>query len=411
MSQKVRFRNPDGQKLTGLLDIPLGSAPLAYAVFAHCFSCTKDVKAAFHISRALTRAGIAVLRFDFTGLGESQGDFADTTFSSNVTDLIAAAGFLAETYEAPQLLVGHSLGGAAVLLAAARIPSVVAVATIAAPAEPGHLKRHLITAPEQIEARGEASISLAGSTFRLQKAFLDDLEATRMQAVIRKLDRALLILHAPLDDIVGIDNAARIFQAARHPKSFISLDNADHLLSAAAESHYAGAVIAAWARKYIHTGPTTAVSEGGQGPRVLVRTGSDGYRTEVLAGGHAQVADEPLAAGGTDRGPTPYDYLLTALGACTSMTLRMYADRKRWPLEAITVGLQHRKVHAVDCRECESHTGMVDRIQREIELSGDLDADQRQRLLEIADRCPVHRTLSAEIQIQTQLSPASDVGE
>jgi putative redox protein len=249
--KKLKFKNPKGQTLSARIDLPFEKQPISYALFAHCFTCSKDLKAAANISRALTAEGIAVLRFDFTGLGESEGDFADTNFSSNVEDLVAAAEFLESNFAAPGILIGHSLGGAAVLQAAADIPSSVAVVTIGAPAEPGHVAKHFGSSKERIAAEGEAEVILEGRSFRIKKQFVEDIEQSRMKGTIRKLNKALLILHSPADDVVGIENAAQIFQAARHPKSFISLDRADHLLTNPKESMYAGSLIATWASKYI----------------------------------------------------------------------------------------------------------------------------------------------------------------
>jgi putative redox protein len=401
--KKLKFKNAAGEKLSARLDFPIDSRPLAYAIFAHCFTCTKNLKAISNISRALTREGIAVFRFDFTGLGESEGDFADTNFSSNVGDLIAAAEYLNSEFEAPRILIGHSLGGAAVLQAAANIPSSIAVATIGAPGDPGHVTKALADAREKIEAEGEAEVLLAGRPFKIKKQFLDDLEFTRMQETIRNLNRALLIFHSPLDATVGINNAAQIFQAARHPKSFVSLDKADHLLTNAEDSLYVGSVIAAWSQKYIGVSLKDEGQPSLTDNRVVARTGKTGFLTEILANGHSLVADEPIAVGGTNLGPTPYDYVVAGLGACTSMTLRMYADHKKWPLDSVTVKLKHQKIHAEDCKTCETENGMIDQIDREIELRGPLDAQQRQRLKEIANRCPVHRTLNSEISVTTRL--------
>lgn len=400
---KFEIPTRGGGRLSALLDLPVDGAPIAYAIFAHCFTCSKDLKAVYHISRTLTRERIGVLRFDFTGLGESGGDFADTSLRSNVEDLLSAAEFLASRFAGPQLLIGHSFGGAAVLQAAAAIASCRAVVTIAAPADPRHVSSTLGPAAETIASRGEAEVTIAGRTFTLRKKFLDDLRGIDPEEVIRNLNRALLVLHSPLDDVVAIENAARIFQAARHPKSFVSLDQADHLLSNLADSRYAGAVIAAWARRYLVPEAAAAVKSPAADNRITARTGAGGFLTEVLVNRHSLVADEPLSAGGTDQGPSPFDLLVAALGACTAMTLRMYADRKRWPLEAATVRLKHDKIHAADCETCETREGMLDRIEREIEIEGPLDPDQKQRLLEIADRCPVHRTLTSEVQISTRL--------
>jgi len=401
--EKISFTNATGQQLDGRLDQPAGKHPAAYALFAHCFTCTKDSKAAAYISRALTELNIAVFRFDFTGLGESSGDFAETTFSSNVADLVAAADYLQAAYAGPQLLIGHSLGGAAVIRAAAQIPSARAIVTIGAPSDPGHVMRHIQDHRNEIESRGVAQIDIAGRPFRIKKEFLDDLAQHRMSGAVRDLKRALLVMHAPRDNTVGIDNAAAIFKEALHPKSFVSLDNADHLLSRAQDARYAGALIAAWADKYIEKSPTVADPAADSAWQVQTRIGPQGHTTEISTGDHQLTADEPIAVGGANKGPTPYDYLLAALGACTVMTLRMYADRKKWPLEGVTVDLKHHKIHAKDCLECETAKGYVDRIEREVGLFGVLTADQQKRLLEIADRCPVHRTLGSEINILSRL--------
>ncbi len=401
-SRKVSFENAMRQTLSARLDLPLGKAPRAFALFAHCFTCSKNFKAVGNISKALTRAGIAVLRFDFTGLGESEGDFSDTNFSSNVEDLVSAAQFLEKKFEAPRILIGHSLGGAAVLQAGRHLPSVAAVTTIGAPADPKHVK-HLLGQNEKIILQqGEAAVTLAGRTFKLKKQFLDDLEQTKMAESIRGLNRALLIFHSPVDNTVSVENAGLIFQAAKHPKSFVSLDHADHLLAEEADSQYVGTVIAAWATKYL-SGPLAESDDNLERNVVIARTGT-GYTTEINVNGHSLIADEPKAVGGADLGPTPYNLLAAALGACTSITLRMYADRKQWPLEAVTVQLRHDKVYARDCAECETKEGKIDRIAREISLKGALDLDQKQRLLEIADKCPVHRTLYSEIRVDTSLA-------
>ena len=400
---KLSFKNQQGEQLAARLDLPVDEKPIAYAMFAHCFTCTKNLNAVVNINRALAKEGIATLRFDFTGLGESEGDFSRTSFSSNVSDLIAAAEFLKLEFEAPKLLIGHSLGGAAVLQAAKYIPSSIAVATIGAPSNLTHLIRYLEPQQNEILTKEEAEMTLAGKTFRIKKQFLDDIELVRIQETIRNLNKALLIFHSPVDNIVDIENAAAIFQTARHPKSFISLDRADHLLSTREDSLYVGSVLGAWARKYLEIPLPASPQKDLSDNRVTARTGRKGYQTEIVANGHRLIADEPMAVGGADTGPTPYDYLVAALGACTSMTLRMYADRKQWPLESIVVRLKHQKIHTEDCQQCETKSGKIDLIDREIELEGPLDGEQRQKLLEIADRCPVHRTLHSEIIVKTAL--------
>ena len=402
--KKLEFKNKENQTLSARLDLPIDGKPLAYVLFAHCFTCSKNIKAIAHISRALTREGIAVLRFDFTGLGESEGDFADTNFTSNVEDLILAADFLKSNYEAPEILIGHSFGGAAVLQAAARIPASKAVVTIAAPADPQHVKHTLDSATDTIEKQGQADVKLAGRTFTLKKQFFDDLEFVNMKKTLQKLNRALLVMHSRIDDTVGIQNAAQIFQAARHPKSFISLDTADHLLSKPADSLYAGTVISAWALKYVGAiRKDDSQREATTQNQVITQIGKSGYITDIMADGHGMVADEPIAMGGTGLGPAPYDFLMAGLGACTAMTLRMYSDRKKWPLDGVTVKLNHQKIDAADCETCETKDGKLDQIDREIEIVGPLDDQQKQRLMQIADRCPVHRTLHSEIVVRSKL--------
>jgi uncharacterized OsmC-like protein/pimeloyl-ACP methyl ester carboxylesterase len=399
-SQRFQFQGSEGQQLAAALDLPDGE-PIAYALFAHCFTCGKDVLAARRIALALAAKGIAVLRFDFTGLGSSEGDFANATFSSNVADLVRAADHLRGTRKAPAILIGHSLGGAAILAAAAQIPEAKAVVTIAAPADPAHVTGLFADHIDDIRKHGKVEVSLAGRPFPIKKEFLDDIAEHNLMGHATMLHKALLIMHAPADDTVGIDNATKIFVAAKHPKSFVSLAGADHLLTQRRDAVYVAEVIAAWAQRYLDP---VAATDLGEAPRnvVVQETRASKFQQTVSIGPHHLLADEPLAAGGEDTGPGPYDYLLAGLGACTSMTMRLYADRKSLPLERVTVTLKHSKIYASDCAECETKSGMLDQIDRVIAMEGALDAEQRKRLLEIADKCPVHRTLTSEIRIVTQ---------
>ena len=371
-SERFEFPNARGEKLAAVLDRPVGE-PMAYALFAHCFTCGKDVLAAKRIAEGLTMRGIAVLRFDFTGLGASEGEFANTTFSSNVADLVAAANHLRTMYRAPGLLIGHSLGGAAVLAAAQHCPEARAVVTIAAPADPAHVTGLFKDRIEDIHAKGEVEVALAGRPFRIRKEFLDDVAMQKLEQCLRDLRKALLVMHSPTDDLVGIDNASAIFTSAKHPKSFISLSGADHLLSKRADGVYAAEVIAAWSERYLDMVPQPDM----------------------------EPIDGVLVAE-TGTGPSPYEYLLAALGACTSMTIRLYAEHRKLPLRRVAVRLKHDKIHAVDCENCETKEGKIDRIDREVTLEGDLSAEQRARLMEIADKCPVHRTLHSEIDVRTR---------
>jgi putative redox protein len=402
-TERFQFTGEGGHQLSAALELPDGE-PAAFALFAHCFTCGKDTLAAKRISVALAAKGVAVLRFDFTGLGSSEGDFANSTFSSNVADLVRAADHLRTARQAPSILIGHSLGGAAILAAAGQIPEARAVVTIAAPSDPAHVtglfKDHLDT----IRAQGEGEVSLAGRPFRIKREFLDDIVEHQLMKDIGGLRKALLVMHSPVDDTVGIDNATRIFVAARHPKSFVSLDHADHLLTRPPDALYAADVIAAWASRYVETAkPAKAMDLPEQPRKVVVRETRDSKFNQIVSvGPHRLTADEPVAAGGEDAGPGPYDFLLAGLGACTSMTMRLYADRKSLPLDRVTVTLKHSKIYARDCAECETREGMLDQIERDIAMDGALDADQRKKLMEIADKCPVHRTLTSEIRIVTK---------
>ncbi|MFT5484115.1 MAG: putative OsmC-like protein/alpha/beta superfamily hydrolase [Halieaceae bacterium] len=401
--KKISFSNSDGQQLAALMEFPEGS-PQAFALFAHCFTCGKDNAAASRISRSLAGKGIAVMRFDFTGLGNSDGDFANTNFSSNVGDLVAAAAHLRQFYAAPALLIGHSLGGAAVLAAANSVPEAVAVVTIAAPSNPSHVQKQFGVDVELIRKDGVAEVSLAGRPFRIQKQFLDDIENQKLLEHVATLRKALLVFHSPIDTMVSIDEAATIYQAAKHPKSFISLHQADHLLTNRLDAEYVGNTIASWATRYMNltAAAEPAISKLTSG-EIRIKEGNKSFLREVFSDDHRWIADEPIKVGGSNLGPDPYELLLAALGTCTSMTVRMYANRKQWPLEDIDVQLSHNREHRQDSENCDTDQCLIDVLKRSIFLKGDLSAAQRQKLLEIADKCPVHKTLENTIEIQTQL--------
>jgi uncharacterized OsmC-like protein/alpha-beta hydrolase superfamily lysophospholipase len=405
-STRIEFPGSQGAPLAARLDLPDGP-PRAYALFAHCFTCNKDVVAAARIARALTAHGLAVLRFDFTGLGESGGDFGNTDFSSNVADLVRAADHLREQRAAPTLLIGHSLGGAAVLAARHLVPEVRAVAVIGAPADPDHVLRLIATGRAEVETTGEVVVELAGRSFRIRKEFIEDIAAQPQARRIAELRAALLVLHSPQDRVVGVDNARRIFDTARHPKSFVALDGADHLLTDRGDAEYAATILAAWAARYVSvTSPAPAAAEDGS--VVVSENGAGPFGQTITIGQHSLLADEPPPIGG-DTGPNPYDLVSAGLGACTSMTVRMYAERKGWPLDQVTVELRHSRIHAKDCAECETSTGHLDRFDLKIRFTGDLDDEQRRRLLEIAGKCPVHRTLHSEVQIVTTEARTAEV--
>lgn len=402
-TQRITFPTASGAQLSARLDLPAG-AHLSTAIFAHCFTCGKDIPAARRIAARLAGMGIAVLRFDFTGLGHSEGEFANTSFTSNVDDLVAAADHLTSTGMAPTMLIGHSLGGAAVLKAATKIKGLKAVVTLGAPFDPGHVTHNFADAIPAIMENGAAEVSLGGRPFTIGKEFIEDVAKTELKACVANLNTALLVMHAPLDSIVSVDNAAEIFMAAKHPKSFVTLDDADHLITRSEDAEYAAEVIATWATRYLKLrapAPPIGAPEG------IVRTceaDAKGFLQDIHAGPvHHALADEPLAYGGTNKGMSPYGFLSAGLGACTSMTIRMYARRKGWPLDHVSVDVNHSKVHAQDAAT--ESTDKIDTWNRKITLTGSLSGEQRQRLLEIADRCPVHRTLERSSEVVTELEP------
>jgi uncharacterized OsmC-like protein/pimeloyl-ACP methyl ester carboxylesterase len=404
-SKRINFRGGGGDALAARLDLPLGP-PVAYALFAHCFTCSKDTLAASRISESLTGCGIAVLRFDFTGLGGSEGEFANTNFSSNIADLVAAADHLRAEFGGPGILIGHSLGGTAVLAAAARIETVTAVVTINAPFDPKHVLNLFQDEIGHIEEQGEAEVTLGGRRFHVRREFLADVSAQRMEETIGALHKPLLVFHAPQDATVSVENARLIFEAARHPKSFVALDGANHLLTRSDDAQYVAAVISAWVSNYI---PRPVLATGSDAPRdVLVeetRTGK--YTQTIIAGPHRIAADEPRPIS-DDIGMSPYELLTAALGACTSMTLRMFAERHGWPLDRVSVRLSHGKEYVADCAECDTKNGKIDVIDRSINLVGQLDGDQRKKLLAVSEMCPVHRTLQSAITIRTRWSETTD---
>jgi uncharacterized OsmC-like protein/alpha-beta hydrolase superfamily lysophospholipase len=401
-TEKFQFPGSDGLMLAASLDLPEGE-PAAYALLAHCFTCGKDVLAAKRIAEGLAKHGIATLRFDFTGIGASEGEFANTTFSSNIGDLVLAADHLRKAKRAPSILIGHSLGGAAILAAASMIPEAKCVATIAAPSDPAHVTHLFKDHIPAIREQGELEVTLAGRPFRIKREFLDDIAEHKLTDTVAKLHKPLLIFHSPTDDYVGIDNATRIFIAAKHPKSFISLTGADHLLTQKRDALYVADMISTWAMRYLDAPPAVeATANPPAGIVVVSETRASKLQNLISAGKHRVLADEPVEVGGQDSGPGPYDFLLASLGACTSMTMRLYAERKSLPLNRITVTLKHGRIYAKDCETCETQEGMISRIERVITMDGNLDAEQRKKLMEIADKCPVHRTLTSEIDIVTK---------
>jgi putative redox protein len=403
--ERITFQNRDNLALSAKLYHPLEENPRYFAIFAHCFTCTKNFSAVSQISNTLSRLGIAVLSFDFTGLGSSEGDFEDTAFSSNVSDLLDAAAYMKAHFEAPQLLIGHSLGGAAVIFAANELERVKAVVTIGAPSDPAHVKHLFQESLETIRKEGSAKVNIGGRSFSLNKAFIDDLDQKNLPKLLQKMRKSFLFMHSPQDAVVDISNAAELYTAAFHPKSFISLDGADHLLGKKEDSQYVGEVISSWSNRYL----LAPIKEHDiKGHQVKVRISGDKYTSEIKTPFHHLVADEPKEVGGENFGPTPYDLLMASLGSCTVMTLQMYAQRKKWDLEEVIVYLDHKKVHRKDSEHFEEKGAKVSHFTRHLEIVGDLDQDQKERLLEIANKCPVHRSLQEEIIIETHFTQSLD---
>lgn len=399
-NKRIEFTNSRGVTLSGRIEFPVNQHPKSYAIFAHCFTCNKNLTAVKNISRTLTQHGFGVLRFDFTGLGQSGGDFSNTDFSSNIEDLEDVAEFMEKEFEAPELLIGHSLGGAAAIFASKKIASIKAMVTIGAPSSPQHVQHLFKSSVEEIKEKGIANVEIGGRSFPISKQFIEDLSNQHLPEVAKSLRKPILIMHSPQDTVVEIKNAAEIYTAAKHPKSFISLEGADHLLSQKEDSIYAANVISQWATRYIDFNEKTELKTSKQ---VVVRIGNEELTTNILAAEHPLIADEPENVGGNNFGPSPYDLLLSSLGSCTAMTLRLYADRKKWNLEEVIIHLNHQKSYITDCQNCDEKGSKVDYIEKSIQLVGNLDTAQKKRLLEIADKCPVHRTLNKSVIIKSSL--------
>lgn len=400
-SERITFTNAEGIELSGRLELPLNEKPLNFAIFAHCFTCSKDLRAVRNITLALSQKGFGVLRFDFTGLGQSGGDFENTNFTSNVNDIQAAADFLKNNYQAPDLLIGHSLGGTAVLMAGSKMDHVKAIATIGAPSHPEHVLKMLREDMEEIRKQGKATVTLAGREFRITSQFVEDVQEQTLKKTLEEMrNKSVLILHSPQDETVEVSNARQLYEILHHPKSFVSLDGADHLLSEGSDSLYAGDVIAAWVQRYIDKEEKEPLKTDEQ---IVALLDEGPFLTEILAGPHHLLADEPVEVGGSNLGPTPYEFLGSGLGACTAMTIKMYSDRKGWPLEEVKVHLSYDSNYLEDCEQCENEDRKIGKFERIVELRGDLDKDQRQRLLQIAEKCPVHKTLHQGVNIETRL--------
>ncbi len=398
---RIKIPNQENKFLSARLELPVDKKPHNFAIFAHCFTCNKDLHPVRNISRALTSNGFGVLRFDFTGLGESEGDFSETNFSSNISDLLIVNQYLTQNYKSPSVIIGHSLGGAAAIVSGSQIDSVKAIATIGAPSSVPHVKHLIKDNVDEINEKGFAKVFIGGRPFTLRKQFIDDLESNDVKSILKRMNKAILIVHSPQDTIVGIDNAAQLYHSAVHPKSFVSIDGADHLLSRKEDSLYVGEVISSWAKRYIDIPGEKGVSS--TYPVTGYLGSEDKFTMSVKAGNHVITADEPVDVGGNDFGPSPYELLSASLASCTAMTLRIYAEHKGWDLKEVYVHIERDKRHIDDCIDCEKPSAKIDHFVKSIEVVGDLSDEQKQRLLQIAEKCPVNKTLKSKVTTETKL--------
>jgi uncharacterized OsmC-like protein/pimeloyl-ACP methyl ester carboxylesterase len=400
---KLEIENRKGLKLQAYLELPANQKPNQFAIFAHCFSCNSNFNAVKNISRSLSNHGFGVLRFDFTGLGKSEGEFAESHFSANVEDLLDVNMYLEKHYKAPALLVGHSLGGAAVIVAASKLESVKAVATIGAPASVNHVTHLFSHAINDIPEKGEIEVQIGGRPFKINQDFVADFNKTDLPKIIKELRKPILVLHAPFDKIVGIENAHQIYHNAIHPKSFVSLDTADHLLSKSSDSIYVGNMIGTWVERYFEPEENSMISAEGEQLVGHLNVLEDNFTTSIQTKKHSFIADEPTSVGGDDFGPSPYDFLSAGLAACTVMTLKLYAERKKWDLQEVFVYITYSKKHSDDLNIDVDTPTRFDHLQKKLKFIGDLDEKQTQRLKEIASKCPVHKTLQNKIMIETEI--------
>lgn len=400
-STRLKIQNNKGVTLQAHLELPANQKPNRFAVFAHCFTCSSTLSAVRNISRALTNYGFGVVRFDFTGLGRSEGEFADSYFSANVDDLIAVSNYMDMHYKAPELLVGHSLGGAAVLTAASKLKAVKAVATIGAPATVSHVKHLFSHSIDKIRENDTTEVNIGGRPFIIDKEFVADFDKTDLPSIVQGLRKPLLILHSPIDTIVEIKNAEQLYHNAKHPKSFITLDDADHLLTNTNDSNYAGNIIGTWVQRYFKPDENVMLETNGEQLVGHLNVIEDNFTTTMQTKKHSMIADEPTSIGGDDFGPSPYEYLNAGLVACTAMTLKMYAKRKNWDLHEVFVYVTHSRTHSDDLGLDLETPKHIDHITKKLKFVGNLDASQKERLKEIASRCPVHKTLASEVVFNT----------
>ncbi|KAA5828028.1 OsmC family protein [Algibacter amylolyticus] len=402
-SLKLSIQNKKGHKLQAFLELPANQKPQHYAIFAHCFTCSSTLSAVRNISRSLTSHGFGVLRFDFTGLGRSEGEFAESHFSANVDDLLAVNAYLKTNYQAPSLLVGHSLGGAAVIVAASKLDNIKAVATVGAPATASHVTHLFSHDIDEVKEKGEVEVNIGGRPFKINEAFVNDFSKIDLPEITKNLRKPILIMHAPFDSIVGIDNAHKLYHDAHHPKSFVSLDGADHLLSDSKDSRYVGNIIGTWVQRYFVQEDNSMLDTKGEQLVAHLNLVEDNFTTSIQTKKHSFIADEPEHVGGDDFGPSPYDFLSAGLAACTVMTLKMYAQRKKWDLQEVYVYITYSKKHSDDLMLDLDKPKQIDHLQKRLKFVGNLDEKQKARLKEIAAKCPVHKTLTSETVIETEV--------
>ncbi|EPR66416.1 bifunctional alpha/beta hydrolase/OsmC family protein [Cyclobacterium qasimii] len=395
-TDRIKIINEKGNELATSIDFPNHQKPKQFALFAHCFTCTSQLNAVRNISQALNNKGIAVVRFDFTGLGKSEGNFANSHFEANVEDLLVVNKYITQHYQAPTLMIGHSLGGAAAIVAAAKLDNIQAIVTIGTPADVEHVTKQFEGQANDLGVEEEAEVVIGGRPFKISGEFINGFKKHNLPETIKSLRKPILVMHSPIDEIVGINNAHEIYHNARHPKSFVSLDNADHLLTKKEDSIYVGDMIASWASRYIDLSPFETPNPNQHQIVAHLNLAENNFTTFINTKNHGIIADEPKSVGGFDFGMSPFELVSAGLSACTVMTIKLYAERKKWDLKEVYTYVNHSK-EIVDGEN-------KDVFAKSLSFIGNLDESQRERLREIASKCPVHRTLQQSSTIKTEMN-------